>query len=339
MRMRLTVLLGCLLGVLGACPAAHAEDRPTRDLRGWLPAPTPPHARMLERRTRPAPGFVLANETVRRDLSDLEIDHRLHAPTPRAAGAGDAAGAAGGGGDLAKTSQNPVGDLISVPLQNNTQFGIGPHDRSGNTLNIQPVVPIPISRSVNLVTRTIIPVRSFAHFESPTGRTNGIGDINPTFFFTPAKPGKVIWGVGPTFQLPTATDARLGARRWTAGPAAVVLVMPGSWVIGALASNFFSLDDKAGEDDINLFSSQLFVNYNLPGGWFLSSAPIITADWNAPSGERWTVPVGGGFGRVTKLGKQPISWTIQGYYMLEAPTGGPEWELRIQLAFLFPKGS
>ena len=226
-----------------------------------------------------------------------------------------------------------------MPLQNNTQFGIGPHDRSGNTLNIQPVVPIKLTRGVNLVTRTIIPIRNLAHFESPSGRTTGIGDINPTFFFTPAKPGKVIWGVGPSFQLPTATDARLGNRRWTAGPAAVVLVMPGSWVIGALASNFFSLDSKAGKDDINLLSSQLFVTYNLSGGWFVTSSPIITADWNAPGSERWTVPVGGGFGRVTKLGKQPISWTVQAYYMLEAPTGGPEWELRIQLAFLFPKGS
>jgi hypothetical protein len=244
---------------------------------------------------------------------------------------------AGGAADLAKTSQNPVGDLISVPFQNNTNFGIGPFERTQNILNIQPVVPISISRKWNLISRTIIPLINQPHFESNDGTTFGVGDINPTLFLTPKKPGKIIWGVGPTVFLPTATDQRLGTGKWSAGPSFVVLAMPGKFVLGVLASNFWSFAGSSGRPEVNSFFSQVFVNYNLPKGWFLSSAPIITANWEAASGEQWTVPVGGGIGRVTKFGKQPVSITAQAYYNAVRPTGSAEWQLRLQFALLFPK--
>ena len=187
-------------------------------------------------------------------------------------------------GDLAKAAQNPVGDLISLPFQNNMNFDVGPADRTQNVLNIQPVWPIALSKNWNLITRTIVPVISQPAPGSE--RTNGLGDINFTGFFSPKQPGKIIWGVGPTLVFPTATDDVTGTDKWSAGPSVVVLTMPGQWVIGALVSNIWSFSGDDERADVNSFLMQYFVNYNLPDGWYLTSAPIITANWEAESGEQ-----------------------------------------------------
>jgi opacity protein-like surface antigen len=62
--------------------------------------------------------------------------------------------------DLAKKSQNPIADLVSVPFQSNTNFNAGPFNRTQEVLNIQPVVPLHISADWNLISRTIVPVIS-----------------------------------------------------------------------------------------------------------------------------------------------------------------------------------
>ena len=238
-------------------------------------------------------------------------------------------------GDLAKAAQNPVGDLISLPFQNNMNFDVGPADRTQNVLNIQPVWPIALSKNWNLITRTIVPVISQPAPGSE--RTNGLGDINFTGFFSPKQPGKIIWGVGPTLVFPTATDDVTGSDKWSAGPSVVVLTMPGQWVIGALVSNIWSFSGDDERADVNSFLMQYFVNYNLPDGWYLTSAPIITANWEAESGEQWTVPFGGGIGRVFRIGRQPINMQTQVFYNVETPTNGAKWQWRLQVQLLFPK--
>ncbi len=139
---------------------------------------------------------------------------------------------------LAKETQNPVANLISVPFQNNFNFDTGSRNVTQWILNVQPVIPVPISDNWNLITRTIMPIINQPELFSSGPRTEafGLGDINPTVFLSPAKPGKFIWGVGPTMTLPTATVSRLGSGRWSVGPAAVGLFMDGPWVIGALAN-------------------------------------------------------------------------------------------------------
>lgn len=239
--------------------------------------------------------------------------------------------------DLAKAAQNPVANMISLPIQNNTNFGLGPHDRVQNTMNIQPVIPFGLSDNWNLITRTIVPVISQPDITSNSGSTFGLGDINATLFLSPAKPGKVIWGVGPVFLFPTATDDVLGAGKWGAGASAVVLTMPGNWVLGFLVNNVWSFAGDSDRGDVNLFSFQYFINYNLPNGWYLTSAPIITANWEAESGNQWTVPFGGGFGKIFKVGNQPMNLSVQAFYNVEAPENGPDWTLRLQLQFLFPQ--
>jgi hypothetical protein len=242
---------------------------------------------------------------------------------------------------LAKETQNPVANLISVPFQNNFNFNTGTRDATQWVLNVQPVIPVPVSDEWNLVTRTIMPIINQPElFGPPVPRTEafGLGDINPTVFLSPAKPGKFIWGVGPAMTLPTASVSRLGSGRWSAGPAAVGLFMDGLWVVGALANQQW---DFAGWSDkhVNAFLLQPFINYNLAKGWYLASAPIITANFSASGDNHWTVPVGGGGGKVWRVGKVglPINTQLQAFYNADTPEFGPDWQLRAQVQLLFPR--
>ncbi len=227
--------------------------------------------------------------------------------------------------------------MISIPFQNNFDFNIGPHDRTRNTLNIQPVIPFGISENWNIITRTIVPVLYQPDVASNSGGESGLGDINTTWFLSPSKPGKLIWGLGPILQFPTATDDTLGTGKWAAGPSIVVLTMPGNWVVGILGSNIWSYAGDSKRDDVNQLLLQWFVYYNLPNGWYLSSVPINTANWEADSGNRWTIPLGGGGGKVFKIGKQAINAKTEAYYNVEHPDTGPEWQLRVEIKLLFPK--
>ena len=238
---------------------------------------------------------------------------------------------------LAQAVQNPVGDLISVPLQNNTNFGFGPYDRTQNVLNIQPVVPIGLGSDWNLITRTIFPVITQPDFFSESGSTTGLGDVNFSAFFSPAKPGKFIWGVGPAIILPTATDETLGSGKWSAGPSVVGLTIQGPWVAGLLVSQVWSFAGQSDRGNVNFFLAQYFINYNMNHGWYLVSAPIITSNKEASSGNQWIVPFGAGAGKMFRIGKQPINFNTQAFYNAVKPDFGPDWQWRVQLQFMFPK--
>jgi hypothetical protein len=243
-----------------------------------------------------------------------------------------------GAGDLAKAVQNPVADLISVPFQNNTTYNIGPYERAADSLNIQPVIPLHLSTKVLLITRTILPVVYQPDLMNTGGGSSGVGDLNPSFFFSPAKPGKLIWGVGPAFVLPTATQRAVGSGKWSVGPTAVVLIQPAPWTVGLLASQVWSFAGPDDRSSVSVMTVQYFVNYNLPEAWYLSSSPILTFNWKAPASEEWVVPVGGGIGKIFKVGKLPLNGVAQGFYNFrpsDSQTIG-SWQIRLQIAFLFP---
>ena len=246
-------------------------------------------------------------------------------------------GQGSGEGDLAKASQNPVSDLISVPFQNNTSFRVGPDEEVANVLNIQPVWPLDLSEEWNLITRTIVPIISMPGFGPDDDGTTGLGDVVFTAFLSPAAPGELIWGAGPVFSLPLATEDALGSEKWGIGPSAVVLKMQGQWVYGALFNNVWSFAGDDNRADVNQMLLQPFVNLNMPGGWYLVSAPVITANWEADSDNTWTLPIGGGVGKIFRIGKLPVNGSIQGYYNVERPEYAGESTLRAQLQFLFPK--
>ncbi|MCZ6565304.1 MAG: neuromedin U [Gammaproteobacteria bacterium] len=237
--------------------------------------------------------------------------------------------------ELARAVQNPVASLISVPFQNNTNFNFGPREKTQNVMNIQPVVPFSLSEKWNLITRTILPIISQPAFTLNQSRKDGLGDTLFTAFLSPKNSGSLIWGAGPAILIPTSTDDRLGAGEWGAGPGVVFLTIQGPWVVGSLFSNVWSF---TGDSDVNIFTWQPFVNYNLDGGWYLTTSPLITANWEADSDNTWTVPVGGGFGRVFRVGQQNLNMQLQSFYNIEEPDDiGPEWSIRFQVQFLFPK--
>jgi len=238
--------------------------------------------------------------------------------------------------ELARIAQNPVANLISVPFQNNFNFGVGPNEVTQYILNVQPVIPISLGEDWNLITRTIIPTINQPSPAPGVPSAFGLGDINPTFFLSPAKAGKLIWGVGPTFTLPTATDSLLGAGKWSAGPAVVALTIQGHWVIGALANQQWSFAGW-GDQDVSAMLIQPFINYNFSHGWYVSTAPIMTANWKADSDNRWTVPVGGGIGKIQHFGKLPVNFQLQAFYNVVTPDDGPDWQLRFQVQLMFPK--
>ena len=242
----------------------------------------------------------------------------------------------------AKAAQNPVASLISVPIQNNINAGIIPGNRTQNVLNIQPVIPLKVSDNWNLIIRWITPIISQplpALDPLPQIGVSGLGDMQPTFLLSPSKPHKVIWGVGPIIQMPTATSRYLGQGKLALGPNIVALTMPGHFVLGVLVNNIWSVAGGGSRPDINQMLLQYFVNYNMKKGWYLSTSPIITANWNtpAPSGSVWTVPFGGGVGRIMKLGFQPVNVSVQAYGNAVHVPGASPWGVRAQLALLFPK--
>ncbi|OGT40140.1 MAG: hypothetical protein A3F12_03700 [Gammaproteobacteria bacterium RIFCSPHIGHO2_12_FULL_38_14] len=238
---------------------------------------------------------------------------------------------------LAKEAQNPVADLITLPFQENMNYGYGPFNKMQNVLNIEPVIPIHLNAEWNLISRTILPVESQPNFFRPEGRTNGIGDLNPTLFLSPANPSKIIWGLGPTFVFPTASHRVLGSGKWSIGPAAVILAMPRSWVLGVLAYNVWSFTGQSNRPNVNELTVQYFISYNFPKGWYLTSSPINTADWMVSSRNRWTIPLGGGAGRTFHIGKQAINLSLQAFYNVKKPVIGPDWSTRLTFALLFPE--
>ena len=240
--------------------------------------------------------------------------------------------------ELAKLAQNPVGNLISLPFQNNTNFNVGPRSGTQNVLNIQPVIPIEIDKDWNLITRTILPVISQPAMVPGGDRENGLGDTTFTAFVSPAQPHGLIWGVGPVLQLPTDTND-LGNKNWGLGASFVVLKLEKGdpWVYGVLVNNVWSLSDSKRGGSYNNGLIQPFVNYNFPGGLYLTSAPIATVDWQADSSQKWTVPLGGGIGKIFHLGKLPVNTQFGAYYNVVHPDDGATWQIRFQVQLMFPK--
>jgi hypothetical protein len=241
---------------------------------------------------------------------------------------------------LRKATQNPVASLISVPVQNNSNFGVDPGNRTQDVLNIQPVVPVDLSKNWNLIIRWISPIvwQPLPNQPStPETGVYGLGDMQPAFFLVPKKTGKLILGGGPILQLPTATSKSLGQGKLGIGPSVVVLTQPGHWTIGVLANNVWSVAGSGSRPVVNQFLLQYFVNYNLKKGWYLTTAPTLTANWRATSGNTWTAPFGGGVGRIMKLGFQPVNLSATFYGNAVYPAGTSSWSMRLQIAFLFPK--
>jgi hypothetical protein len=236
--------------------------------------------------------------------------------------------------ELAKKLSNPVANLISVPIQNNWDFGIGPANAMRYTANIQPVIPVSLAEDWNLITRTIMPV---IYAESPVKAGpdhSGLGDITQSFFLSPKEPvSGWILGGGPVFLWPTATDSALGSGQFGAGPSVVALRQEHGWTYGALANQIWSYEGW-GPQNVNATFLQPFVSYTTKTYTTFSLNTESTYDWQ---NHQWTVPLNLAVAQLLKIGKQPVQFQIGGRYYAENPTGGPDWGLRFTVTFLFPK--
>ena len=139
------------------------------------------------------------------DRSGTRLVRRLHAidstssPPPKAGSADDATG-------LAKKLQNPVGDLDSIPFQNNTNFDVGPNK---DILNVQPVIPTHGNDEWNIITCTILPLIWSPSYQPAQSLRFGLGPTSFSTFLSPKNPvDGWVCGVGPIItELPTITPA------------------------------------------------------------------------------------------------------------------------------------
>jgi len=258
--------------------------------------------------------------------------------------ANDAASPGGGGAaddkaaqeaELAEKLQNPVAALISVPIQNNWDFGIGPANAMRYTANIQPVVPLSISKDMNLIVRTILPV---IYAESPVNggsSHSGLGDTTQSFFFSPKEPvDDWILGAGPVGYYPTATESELGAGKWGAGPTVVALQQKNGFTYGFLFNHIWSFAGQDDRQNVNTCFLQPFAGYTTKTFTTFTVNTESTYDWQA---HQWTVPLNVMVQQLVKIGKQPIALQLGYRYYAQRPADGPDWGLRFTITFLFPK--
>jgi len=243
-----------------------------------------------------------------------------------------------GDAGLAQELTNPLADLITVPIQLNVDRNIGSNDDGMKvTTNVQPVVPFHLNAEWNLISRTIVPIVYQDDVVPGTGSQFGLGDINLSLFFSPKKPtaGGVVWGVGPVFLLPTATDSMLGARKWSAGPAGVALTMHGPWTAGMLANHVWSFAGDDQRPDVSNTFMQPFVAYTWPSAWTVSLQSETSYNWKS---RQWSVPINVSVSKLVRVGRLPLSLLAGVGYWAESPDGGPErLRFRLQVNLVLPK--
>jgi len=246
---------------------------------------------------------------------------------------------AAGEEELARKTQNPIADLISLPFQLNMDRDLGSTQEGKKTvLNIQPVVPFSIGPEWNLISRTIIPlVDQKDLLPGGAADASGLGDVLQSLFFSPKKPTASgwIWGAGPVFLLPTASDSLLGAEKWGIGPTAVALKQHSGWTYGALVNHVWSVAGDDNRNDVSSTFLQPFLAYTTKTYTTFGINTESTYDWKA---EEWSVPVTFQVSQLLKIGGQALSLQAGVRYWADSPPGGPEgWGLRLSISFLFPK--
>ncbi len=271
-------------------------------------------------------------------------------PSPAPSGAPSAADAAAveaAQKALIKQSQNPVGNLGVLPFQANFYYGQGQYQRTQTVVNIQPVIPIALTRQWNVISRTIVPIINLPYPVPPSQcnstigcpTVTGFGDIQQQTYFTPAKPATVTWGAGPIFQFATASPnlGPVGTHQTAAGADVVGLIMPGNFVMGTLVTQLWSIGGSSPTNPaVNSMLIQPFVNYNFGRGWALSTAPNIAANFSATPGQAWTVPLGLGLTKTFAFATTPMQFGVQYYSNIVKPNLAPSTQLKVVLSFLFP---
>ena len=246
--------------------------------------------------------------------------------------------------ELNKQLNNPVSTIWSFNFQNNFQFFEGHLANQTHwqyNLNFQPVLPLRLTEDWNLITRPIFPVLAGVDVPDPARGTfeehSGFGDISLSSFLSPAKVSGFLWGAGPSFIFPTASSDALGAGKWQAGPAVLGLYMGKEWIVGGLLNQWWSFAGPDNRPDTSAMNLQYFLFYLIPGGWQVGMSPNIFVNWKADSGNKLTLPIGFGAGKLFKFGKLPVKFTLEVDYALVKPEDyGQRWTIRFQMIPVIP---
>ncbi|HLM79217.1 MAG TPA: hypothetical protein VK302_01175 [Terriglobales bacterium] len=236
--------------------------------------------------------------------------------------------------ELAISVHNPFEDFVKVPVQSTTGFEIGPHHKAGDALNIEPVVPLPLTADWDLIAR---PSLTLAYSPTPHEQS-GLEDLETSFFLTPAKNSTWIWGLGPIFDFPTASSSELGSGRWSAGPTVALAYSEGPWSDYILGYQLMSFAGNRERGSVNQTYIEPQISYNFESGWYFDCDPAITYDWTADAANAWTIPMGADVGKAFTIGSHSLSLQGGAYDLLKRPDGAPQWITRVSVTFLFPTG-
>ena len=244
--------------------------------------------------------------------------------------------AQGESAELAKKLSNPISNLVSVPFQFNWEQSVGPQKDTRFILNVQPVMPFTLTKSVNLIARVIVPLVSQPALFEGGSPTFGVSDVLTSFFLSPSKASSFTWGVGPVISFPSTSEPTLGTGKWSVGPTIVALKQSGPVTIGALANQVWSVGGNENRKAVSQMFLQPFLAYNTKSLWTITVQSEMTANWEAES-DKWTVPVNLIFSKLSSFGPFPASYAFgAGVYAAHSEVG-PTWKLRGAITILLPR--
>jgi len=236
--------------------------------------------------------------------------------------------------DLAKSTHNPFQDFVKIPILEETGFRIGPKHNAGESVNLEPLIPIRLNPEWVLIVQ---PSQSITYLPSPHEQF-GLNDLQSSFYLTPSSASEWIWGVGPIFEFPTATGKQIGTGRWSAGPTGAFVYSNGPWFGGILSYHLMSFAGNRKRGSVNYTYIEAQVSYNFESVWYVQTDPQMSDDWTAHMSDAWTIPIGADVGKAFNIGPQAVSLQVGSYDFLKHPEGGAEWIIRAQFTLLFPTG-
>jgi hypothetical protein len=238
----------------------------------------------------------------------------------------------------AERIQNPMADAIKIPLENQFDQNVGHKGATQYTFGLKPSMASGAAPGWIGIHRLNIPFIYQPGLVSGEKDSFGLGDIQYESFYGPAGLHTFYWGIGPLFEVPTATDNQLGSRKWSAGLGGTGSIVKGPLVAGARVNHLWSFAGS-GSYHVRRSTIEYFAYLNFAHGWFIGTSPVNVADWEANSDDRWIVPIGGGIGKVFANDRHATVFKLDGYHYAEKPASGAEWLLLFEIQFLFDEGS